>query len=66
MIASNDNWKLRPDGTSQQLEIESTQLPPPNDAESAILATLPAGNYTAILSGKTPSPGVALIEAYNL
>jgi hypothetical protein len=28
--------------------------------------TLPAGNYTAILSGKTGATGVALIEAYNL
>jgi hypothetical protein len=65
-IGSNDDWKFRPDGTSQQLEIESTNIPPTNDAESAILTTLPAGNYTAILSGKTPTLGVALIEAYNL
>jgi len=65
-IASNDNWKMRPDGTSQQAEIESTKVPPTNDAESAVLITLPAGNYTAILSGKTASTGIALIEAYNL
>jgi len=65
-IASNDNWKMRPDGTSQQAEIESTKIPPTNDAESAVLITLPAGNYTAILSSKTASAGIALIEAYNL
>jgi hypothetical protein len=65
-IASNDNWKTRSDGTSQQAEIEATKIPPANDLESAVVMTLPAGNYTAILSGKTGAPGVALIEAYNL
>jgi hypothetical protein len=65
-IASNDDWKTRSDGTSQQAEIEATNIPPANDSESALLVTLPAGNYTAILSGKTNTTGVALIEAYNL
>jgi hypothetical protein len=65
-IASNDNWKTRSDGTSQQAEIEATKIPPTNDLESAVVTTLPAGNYTAILSGKTATTGVALIEAYNL
>jgi len=65
-IASNDNWKTRSDGTSQQAEIEATKIPPANDLESAVLVTLPAGNYTAVLSGKTAAIGVALIEAYNL
>jgi hypothetical protein len=65
-IASNDNWKTRSDGTSQQAEIEATTIPPTNDLESAVVAILPAGNYTAILAGKTGATGVALIEAYNL
>ena len=65
-IASNDNWKTRPDGNSQQTEIEATTIAPTNDLESAILATLPAGNYTAIIAGKNGAAGVALIEAYNL
>ena len=65
-IASNDNWKTRSDGTSQQAEIEATHIPPTNDLESALVTTLFAGNYTAILSGKTGATGVALIEAYNL
>ncbi len=66
LVARNDDWKTRADGTSQQAEIESTKIPPTNDSESALLVTLPAGNYTAILSGKTATPAVALIEAYNL
>jgi hypothetical protein len=65
-IASNDNWETRSDGSSQQTEIEGTAIPPTNDLESAILITLPAGNYTAIIAGKTATAGVALIEAYNL
>ena len=65
-LLTNDNWKIRPDGTSQQADIEATKIPPIDDLESAIVITLPAGNYTAILSGKTGAAGVALIEAYNL
>jgi hypothetical protein len=65
-LVTNDNWKTRSDGTSQQTDIEATKIPPTNDLESAIVITLPAGNYTAILSGKTGGVGIALIEAYNL
>ena len=66
IIATNDNWKTRPDGTSQQAEIEATTIPPTNDFESAILATLSPGGYTTILSGKNGGTGVGLIEAYDL
>ena len=63
----NDNWKIRPDGSSQQAEIEATGIPPTNDLESAIHATLAPGAYTAILTGNgTPGTGVALVEVYDL
>ena len=66
-MTTNDNWKLRPDGTSQQAEIEATGIPPTNDLESAIHATLAPGAYTAILRGNgTPGTGVALVEVYDL
>jgi hypothetical protein len=39
-MATNDDWKLRPDGGSQQAEIEATELAPTNDKESVIIATL--------------------------
>jgi hypothetical protein len=65
-IASNDNWKLRPDGSSQQAEIEATTIPPANDLESAIVSALPPGNYTAVVRGKNNSTGVGLVEVYNL
>lgn len=65
-IAFNDNWKTRPDGTSQQAEIEATGIPPTNDLESALVQTLPAGNYTAIVRGVNDTAGVGLVEVYNL
>ena len=65
-IASNDNWKTRSDGTSQQGEIEATAIPPTNDLESALAQTLAPGNYTAIVRGTSNSTGIAVVEAYTL
>jgi hypothetical protein len=61
VVATNDNWK-----NTQQAAIQATGLAPPNDLESAILTTLAAGNYTAILSGKGGGTGTALVEVYKL
>ncbi len=66
LIASNDNWKTRPDGTSQQEEIEATTIPPANDLESALVRTLAPGNYTVIVRGTNNTTGVGLVEAYHL
>ena len=41
-------------------------MPPTNDLESAIVADLVAGNYTAIVSGAAGGTGVALVEVYDL
>ncbi|HSP44619.1 MAG TPA: hypothetical protein VLO30_01375 [Chthoniobacterales bacterium] len=60
LLASNDNWK-----TTQQTEIEATCVAPTSDAESAILADLPPGLYTAVVAGKGTS-GIGLIEIYDL
>jgi uncharacterized repeat protein (TIGR03803 family) len=66
IIAANDNWKTRPDGSSQQGEIEATSVPPTNDAESAFVQNLAPGNYTAIVRGTGSTTGIAVIEAYTL
>jgi uncharacterized repeat protein (TIGR03803 family) len=66
IIASNDNWKARSDGTSQQGEIEATSVPPSNDAESALVQNLAPGNYTAIVRGTGNTSGIAVVEAYTL
>jgi WD40 repeat protein len=65
-IATNDDWKTRPDGTSQQAEIEATGIPPTNDLESALVAAPAPGNYTAVVRGKNNATGVALVEVYSL
>ena len=61
MIAEDDNWR-----DTQQTEIQATGLAPTDDRESAIIASLPKGDYTAVLSGKNSTTGVALVEVYNL
>lgn len=67
VIAENDNWKINPQTQqSQQAAIEATGIPPGNDLESAIVIDLPAGAYTAQLSGVGGGQGVALTEVYEL
>ncbi len=61
LLASNDDWR-----STQEADIAATGLPPPNDLESAILRTLPAANYTAIVRGSGGTTGIALVEAYGL
>src|SRR3954453_3270600 len=67
-VATNDDWKLRPDGSSQEAEIEPTELAPTNENESAIVATLPANSsaYTAVLRGKNDTTGIGVVEVYDL
>ena len=66
VIETNDDWKTKSDGTSQQAEIEATMTAPTNDAESAIFVTLTHGLYTAIVSGKNNTTGIALVEFYQI
>ncbi|HKP04681.1 MAG TPA: hypothetical protein VJU77_15115 [Chthoniobacterales bacterium] len=61
VIFSNNNWK-----DSQRAAIAGTGLAPTNDLESAILADLAPGNYTAVVSGVGGTSGIALVEAYHL
>jgi hypothetical protein len=63
VTVTNDNWK---DDPVQRALIEADGIPPTNDFESAIDATLAPGAYTAIVSGKNNTSGVALVEVYDL
>jgi hypothetical protein len=47
-------------------EITGSGLPPADGRESAIVAELPAGSYTAIVRGVNNTTGVALVEVYDL
>jgi hypothetical protein len=60
---TNDNWR---DDAGQQNAIIATGIPPTNDLESAIDASLAPGAYTASVSGKNGRSGVALVEVYDL
>ena len=61
LILANDNWR-----DTQESAIEDSTVPPPNDLEAAIVATLAPGAYTAIVTGRNDTVGVGLIEAYDL
>jgi uncharacterized delta-60 repeat protein len=61
LLSKNDNWK-----DQQQTAIEQTGIPPGNDSDSAILADLVPGAYTAVVAGKDETTGIALIELYHL
>jgi hypothetical protein len=70
LIASNDNWQTTHIGgviTANQVSaIQNSGHPPTQARESAIIATLPPANYTAIVRGKNNTTGVALVEVYDL
>jgi hypothetical protein len=60
---TDDNWR---DDPAQAAAILATGIPPTNDLESAIDATLAPGAYTPIVRGKNDTSGVALVEVYDL
>jgi hypothetical protein len=70
LIASNDNWVTTIIGgiitASQARDILDSGHAPGDPRESAIIADLPAGNYTAIVRGVDNMTGVALVEVYDL
>src|SRR6185312_9051003 len=70
LIASNDNWRTTIIGgiitTNQVAEIRDSGHAPTDGRESAIIADLPAGNYTAIVRGVDNMTGVALVEVYDV
>ncbi len=60
-VVTNDNWM-----SNQEQEISDSGLAPTKELESAIIATLPPGGYTAVLRGNNAGTGVGLVEAYDL
>jgi photosystem II stability/assembly factor-like uncharacterized protein len=63
LLISNDDWQIDPTSAAQ---LSGHGLAPQDPRESAILASLPAGAFTAILSGKDGGTGLGLIEIYSL
>lgn len=66
LLASNDDW-MNSSPADKQAIIDST-IPPSNDLESAIVATLPANgaSYTALVRGANNGTGIGVVEAYDL
>ena len=61
ILGVNDNWK-----DTQPAVIQSAGLAPADDREAALSISLDPGNYTVVLSGKSGSTGLALVEAYDV
>ena len=61
LLQTNDNWR-----DTQEQEIIDSTVPPADELESAIVADLAPGGYTAIVSGAGGGTGVALVEVYDL
>ena len=67
LLGKNDSWQINLDPSgSQKTAIINTGIPPTNNYESAILAVLNPGAYTAILSGTSNGTGVGLVEIYDI
>jgi hypothetical protein len=62
VIATNDDWQSDPEA----LQIEADGLAPSDPAEAATIQTLSPGAYTFVVTGKDPTPGIGLVEAYDL
>ncbi|HZE13237.1 MAG TPA: matrixin family metalloprotease [Chthoniobacterales bacterium] len=62
LLAANDDWVDSP----QYAEIVASTVPPPDRRESAVVATLPPGNFTAIMRGANFTQGIGLVEVYDL
>jgi hypothetical protein len=61
VIETNDNWRQ-----AEQVDVRTMNLAPADDREAALVASLPRGNYTAIVRGRNGTTGVAIVEVYNL
>jgi hypothetical protein len=61
LIAANDDWMLSPNAAA----LQATSWPPTDTREAAEILTLPAGDYTVLVSGKDDTTGIGLVEVYE-
>ena len=70
LIASNNNWQTTIIGgiisSNQVQDIQNSGHAPGDPNESAIIANLAPGSYTAIVRWQNNTMGVALVESYDL
>jgi hypothetical protein len=61
IVASNNDWEA-----TQKAQITAAGLAPADPRESAIFATLPAGDYTAVVLSADGKTGLAVVEVYSV
>jgi hypothetical protein len=61
LIQANNNWR-----DTQGAALQSVGLAPSNNLESALLISVPPGNYTAVLKGADGGTGNGLVEVYKV
>ncbi len=64
VLASNDNWNSDPDVAAAASTVGAFELT--SDLDAALLVTLPAGSYTATVSGVNETTGIGLVEVYEV
>lgn len=62
-LVANDDWT---DDTASAAQLTANGLALSSPKESGIFITLPAGQFTAILAGKSGGVGIGLVEVYNI
>jgi uncharacterized delta-60 repeat protein len=69
-IATNDDWQTTQVGGlitgDQSAEINASELAPSSDLESAIIANLAPGSYTAVVRGLGNTTGTGVVDAYDI
>jgi hypothetical protein len=61
VLATNDNWNAADAATMTAIGAFAL---PAGSRDAAIITTLPAGSYSAIVSGVGGTTGTALVELY--
>ena len=62
LVGTNDNWQ----SDLNHFVVEANGLAPANPLESAQVRTLAPGAYTVIVTGKDATPGIGLVEVYDI
>ena len=62
LLETNDNWQ----SDVNHSVVEANGLAPANPLESAIVRTFLPGAYTVIVTGKDATPGIGLVEVYDI
>jgi hypothetical protein len=66
LLQTNNGWGGDPEIASVAASVGAFSWGTPDNAESAILGTLPPGAYTAQVSGASGDTGMALVEVYDV